>query len=93
VQTGTVVNTTDGAGYARITFPKPFPNGVIYAKADNGDQGLDASKGTVVTMPVAGAPDWPSPVTTSSFVYAVQGGNAVRMANVIHRADYVAIGW
>lgn len=93
VQAGTIVATSDGAGYGRITFPKPFPNGVIYARADNGDQGLDASRGTAISMPVAGAPDWPSPVSTGSFVYAVQGANGARIPNLVHRADYFALGW
>lgn len=92
IQAGTTVNSADGAGYGRITFPKPFPNGVLYASAANGDQSIDNARGTSLHLPIGG-PDWPNPISTSSFVYAVESGSGARIPGALHRANWIAIGW
>jgi len=93
VQSGTSVSNADGAGYARITFPVPFPNGVLYAKADDGDATIGASRGTAISLPLAGYPDWPNAVFLGSFVYAVTDKNGAKLPGALHRADWIAIGW
>lgn len=37
MQAGSVVQRTDGAGFAKLTWPKPFPNGLLSVVAVNGD--------------------------------------------------------
>lgn len=93
VQSGTSVSSSDKAGYGAIDFPKPFPNGVLYVKADSGDASIDYARGTALTYPTAGAPDWPNAVTLTRFVYAVQRSNGTRIPEALHRADWIAVGW
>jgi len=92
VQAGSTVNFSDGAGYGRINFPVPFPNGVLYVRADNGDASIDAARGTALLMPTGG-PDWPNAVTLSSFVYSLEAPSGARIGGQIHRANWIAIGW
>ena len=93
VQSGTSVSNADDSGYARITFPKPFPNGVLYVSAENGDASIDQVLGRTLSLPVAGAPHWPNPVGKESFVYTVLGDNGQRLPRQLHRANWIAIGW
>ncbi|MCO4276136.1 hypothetical protein NG701_17180 [Pseudarthrobacter sp. HLT3-5] len=93
VQTGTLVANADNSGYARVTFPNPFPNGVLYANAENGDSSIDQAIGKTISMAMAGAPHWPQPISTNSFVYTVQGDNGTRLPGQLHRANWIAIGW
>ena len=93
VQSGTQVQNADGSGYGRITYPKPFPNGVLYASAVNGDASIDAAIGKTLSMPIAGSPHWPNPVDKTSFVYAIMGDNGQRLPGQLHRADWIVIGW
>lgn len=92
-QSGTKVSSADQAGYAAIDFPVPFPNGVLYANAENGDASIDSVRGTSIRLPIAGAPDWPNPVTLTRFVYAVQNKDGGKIPGALHRANWIAIGW
>lgn len=91
IQTGTAVRYTDNSGYARLTFPNPFPNGLLTVITTNGDASIDRSRGRTYTYPVAGSPF--DSGRKQDFVYCMQdsaGGNA---ANALHRVNWIAIGW
>jgi hypothetical protein len=97
VQAGTIVSDTDNSGYARITFPKPFPNGLLSIVLTNGDSSVDRQYGHVLVMSVSGAP-W-NTGTRTDVVYSVfleDSAGTHRLyaaANTRHRVDYIAIGW
>ena len=91
VQAGTQTATTDGAGFSRVTFPKPFPNGLLTVILTNGDSAIDRAIGTVMVMSVAGAP-WNNG-TAADAVYAVTTANGTARPNQLHRVNYIAIGW
>ena len=93
VQTGTKVLTSDSNGYAAIDFPVSFPNGVLYVKADSGDASIDSARGTAISLTVAGAPDFPSPINLIRFFYAVQNKDGTKIPGALHRADWIAVGW
>jgi len=93
IQSGSKVSNADAAGYAAVEFPNPFPNGVLYANAENGDASIDAVRGTMIQLPNAGAPDWPNPVTLTRFVYAVESWSGTKIPGALHRANWIAIGW
>lgn len=104
VQAGTTVNYFDNSGYARITFPRPFPNGLLYVSGFNGD---DWSTGGSLTFASAGT-IWGAEGfgNRDSWVYcgrsqlAGEGSGSTdfyysRMAQAgrIHRINWLAIGW
>jgi hypothetical protein len=100
VQAGTIVAYTDGAGYGRVTFPNPFPNGLLTCLLQNGDSSIDRAFGHDISVTIAGLP-W-NTGTRQDVVYSVavedsQGPDRpqrVHMcANQLHRVNYVAIGW
>lgn len=98
VQTGTVVRTTDQSGYARVSYPKQFPNGLMSITLTGGD---DWANGTVAFFNLAGRKDIFGDAgygNTTEFVYVMQGSNASgnnwgKIPNRIHRLNYTAIGW
>jgi hypothetical protein len=99
IQAGTTVNTSDNSGYSRITWPRPFPNGLLTVMAFNGDE---HSTGNIL---YASSGEWPWPTegfgTRVSWVYscmaATEGGsgpiNRNGGANKLHRINWIAIGW
>lgn len=107
VQAGTAVNFFDQSAYARITFPRPFPNGLLYVSGFNGD---DWSTGGSMEFASAGL-NWGAEGfgTTHSWVYAgraqaasphgYNGNNhdlvysRTWCAGRIHRINWLAIGW
>lgn len=103
VQAGTAVQYFDNSGYARITWPKPFPNGLLYVSGFNGD---DYSTGGSMTFASAGT-IWGAEGfgTRHSWVYAGRamdasddGFGSTTMgrawpAGRIHRINWLAIGW
>jgi hypothetical protein len=91
VQAGTSVMTSDGAGYSRVTFQKPFPNGLLTVITTNGDSSIDRARGKQFTMPISGIP-WDNG-RLNDFVYVVQGENGVNYGNQLHRVNWIAIGW
>lgn len=97
IQSGSSIVTADGAGYGRITFPTPFPNGLVTIMVQNGDSSVDRSFGHVVTLTVAGTP-W-NTGTKDGFAYSVAvedsaGTHRTYMcAGMLHRCNWIAIGW
>jgi hypothetical protein len=97
VQAGTQVNIFDNSGYARITFPRPFPNGLLYISGTNAD---DQAVGQSMTIASAGN-TWGTEGygTRHSWVYRgcttdpVEGGAASPLSGDIHRINWLAIGW
>lgn len=92
MQVGTVVQATDAAGNARITWPKPFPNGLVSLDLGSGDEFANGAGSTV-------AP------TGGTFWGTSGGGNKVDVVYTLrnaagavipargHRVNYTAIGW
>lgn len=88
IQAGSVIQTTDGNGYCRLTWPKPFPNGLLTVIAISGDdyavpRGFPSGSGGP-SFGVGGKNYW-----TYRFLQA--DGDAYK--NRIHRINWIAIGW
>jgi hypothetical protein len=99
VQAGTNVADTDPAGYARVTFPVPFPNGLLSIVLTDGDTGIDRTTagGEILHFGVAGSgggSTWGIGNKTDVVYYVMRpkasGGAA---AGVRHRVNWIAIGW
>lgn len=104
LQAGSQVGYFDNHGYSRVTFPKPFPNGLLFVAGFNGD---DWISGGSLTYAGAGQPFGAEGTgTKNSWVYAGRaqeasstGGtgslvvNRVWPGNRIHRINWIAIGW
>jgi hypothetical protein len=98
IQSGTQVIVADNSGYSRVTWPKPFPNGLLYCAGVNGDEGtagnmLFASAGSVFgTEGFGNAVSW-----VYSVMAASNGGtgpiNRNGGAGRQHRINWIAIGW
>lgn len=94
MQAGTIVKTSDSNGLAQVTFPVAFPTALLTVVCWNGDANIDSQTGDQLAMSRWGA------ATTSSFVYAVektrftmQSFQTVRVPNLQHRIDWIAIGY
>lgn len=93
MQAGTTTGKTDSSGYRRITFPTPFPGGLLTVVITNGDDA--AANDTLIS--VAGAP-WGTG-SKESVVYRVWGPpggvpySRTILQNFQHRANWIAIGW
>lgn len=82
LQGGTNVYTTDVNGFSRITFPTPFPNGLVSFVSMNGDFGTGSS--------------WIHARGMSSASYAdvrICNDQGTIGVNVAHRYDWIALGW
>lgn len=101
IQAGTTVQYTDASGYARITWPKPFPNGLLYVSGFNGDDRAIASGGFVIASSgqdgIFGSEAVGNKV---SWVYVCHGysngnndGPLIRKGNTLHRINWIAIGF
>jgi hypothetical protein len=95
IQAGTAVNQTDGSGFARITFPRPFPNGLLTCVLTNGDSSIDRSISRVMSFAPAGLPHHPGRKAEVVYSVAYPDANGIyqRITNQLHRVDWVAIGW
>jgi hypothetical protein len=91
MQAGTYVGHTDSAGYGRVTFPRPFPNGLLTVVLVNGDSSIDRARGTTLTPAIAGAP-WNNG-TKVDFIYTLMNSEASMMGNTLARINWIAIGW
>jgi hypothetical protein len=101
-QAGTTVQTFDNFGYARITFPKPFPNGLLYVSGINGD---DYAQGGALFYSSAGSIFGAEGYgTKATWVYtglsqpAAAGGGSETFSRSalggrVHRINWIAIGW
>lgn len=95
IQAGTQVAVTDPAGYARITFPTPFPGGLLTIVLTDGDTSVDRAAGEILHFGVAGTP-WNTGNRTD-VVYAVMRPRAswtnLNTGSITHRVNWIAIGW
>jgi hypothetical protein len=103
MQAGTTVQNFDGAGYARINFPRPFPNGLLYVAGFNGDDTaqsgamLYSSAGSIWGAEGFGRREswvytcWAQAAATPSGGSTTFGHTT--MAGRIHRINWLAIGW
>lgn len=101
VQAGSIANTTDANGFARITWPTAFPNGLLSVVVTNANDDMIRSGGTTFAASGNAALHGTASVgDKNSWVYVVHGfatgsndGPVVRKANLAHRLNYIAIGW
>jgi hypothetical protein len=95
VQAGTTAHWTDDAGFAGITFPRPFPNGLLTISLTNGDTSIDRAIGRPLTFGVAGTP-W-NTGRKDRVVYSVSypnaDGNYQSALSQLHRVNWIALGW
>lgn len=95
IQAGSSVQSADFSGYARITWPKPFPNGLLSVQLTNGDSA--ASGGAI--FPVEGNEGFWGPSGIGdrwSVVYTAltwNGSSYRPTPNLWHRINWLAIGW
>ena len=92
VQAGTSVLTTDNSGFATITFPAPFPNGLIAFIPSNGDMSVDRALSAALTFGVSGGAPWGTGSKTSA-VISVERYNAAPQTHTNVRCNWIAIGW
>jgi hypothetical protein len=92
IQAGAVIQTTTSDGYARLYWPKPFPNGLLNVIPAIGDEYASGS-GTVVSG-AGNAAQWgpPGTGTRTEWVYSLSNTNG-RLGNKPHRVNWIAIGW
>lgn len=98
MQSGSMVRTTDNSGYARFSWPRPFPNGLLSVVLTAGD---DWANGRIAFFNVAGRPDTFGSAgygNQAEVVYVMQGSDASgnnwgKIPNKLHRVNFIAIGW
>lgn len=91
-QGGNLAATTDNAGFGRLTFPKPFPNGLLTVLISNAD-GFSTPG---YTFAVAGnTPFWGSSGAGSKadVVYEVRKADGSMAVSAPHRLTYLIVGW
>jgi hypothetical protein len=87
VQAGSVVQNTNSSGVARVTFPLPFPNGLLTVLLTNGDQASSRSLGEVLHFEMV------HPATKNYFDYVAHRSDSFRFASQLHRLNFIAIGY
>jgi hypothetical protein len=94
IQAGSTVHRTDSAGYARITWPKQFPNGLLTVILTNGDSWATAGAHMIVE---GNNGFWGVSGNGSKWdvVYMVRNwvGSNEMARNTWHRVNWIAIGW
>lgn len=96
MQAGSTVTKTDASGYARITFPNPFPNGLIAFLPANGDGSVDRAAGEALVFAVAGGSPFGVGTRTDVVLtveHARGTGTGVPFPGVNVRCNWLAIGW
>ncbi|WP_457948319.1 hypothetical protein ACTAQI_20365 [Pseudarthrobacter sp. alpha12b] len=99
VQAGTLVAVSDGAGFGRLTFPKAFPNGLLYVGLTNGDgwaSGPGVTFAAAGSVTVGGTPNfWGQSGygSKADIVYEVAAADGAKATNRSHRINWIAIGW
>jgi hypothetical protein len=91
VQAGTFVGVTDAAGYSRVHFQKPFPNGLLTVLTTNGDSSYDRMRSTSFNFPLQGTPG--DIGRLGDFGYCMQFSDGRMVPNAVHRINWIAIGW
>lgn len=90
-QAGSTLVETDLSGFARITFPTPFPNALLTFIPSNGDMNLDRAIQAALTIGVAGG----SPHGTGTkqdVVVSVERYNGAPQTSSKIRVNWIAIG-
>lgn len=96
IQAGSSTGYTDNSGYGRVIFPKPFPNGLLTVLLTNGDSYSTFGR---VSFQVAGNPGvfgTSGGGDRNSVVYVSHdtiNGGAVLRPNMLHRINWLAIGF
>lgn len=93
IQAGSTVLTTDANGFAKITYPKPFPNGLLSVQVQNGNDYTFNDMG----IAVAGA-NWGATPANKTYVacniWGVRAGvRAKGWSARSVRLNWIAIGW
>lgn len=100
LQAGSVAQDTDTSAFARITFPIPFPNGLISIVLTNGDSG--AVNATLFEVAGSAGPGGGVPGggwgigNRTDVVYRLYGpsnGVLTPLTTRRHRVNWVALGW
>jgi hypothetical protein len=92
MQAGSATITTDANGYARITWPVPFPNGCLTAMCQNGNEQFWGAMSLGAASTSWGA----SPINKTYGVWWPTqniGGVNKNYPNKTIRLNYIAIGW
>lgn len=91
-QRGTVSTNTNGFGSQRLTWPKPFPNGLLSFILMNGDSFSTGAGGTIA--PAGGSGHGSSGGgDRTSVVYEVFDKDGNKLLNHPHRVSFFATGW
>lgn len=91
-QAGSSIVTTDASGFAQLTFPKPFPNGLLTVVLTNGDMSVDRAASAALTIGVSGGSPWGTGSKTG-VVVSVERYNAAPQTATDVRVNWVAYGW
>lgn len=89
-QAGTTVTTTDPYGWCRITFPTPFPGGLVTFQSMNGDGGIGC-----LIFEIAGFPYNPYGPSQrrEDVVLRVWRNHDIVMSRTQIRINWLALGW
>ena len=92
LQAGSAISSTDNSGNARITWPRQFPNGVLCVMLTNGDS--NATGGDCIMSVHGDTAFWGTAGLggKSDVVYRLRDDGGP-MANALHRANWIAIGY
>jgi hypothetical protein len=97
IQSGSQVSSTDGAGYGRITWPTPFPNGLVSVIGMSGDDWALGEPSYVIS---SGNPAHGTAAggDKTSWVYTLYVQNSssksfTHSINKLHRVNWIAIGF
>jgi hypothetical protein len=100
IQAGTQVAVSDDFGNCRLTFPRPFPNGLLTVMAINGDDAAIQSGGLTVAGSGNGVFGSSATGNRIDWVYVLHGynngsndGPLIRKVRLLHRINWIAIGW
>lgn len=92
MQAGSTLLDTDNSGFAQLSFPTPFPNGLLAFIPSNGDMNLDRAIQAGLIFGVAGGTPWGTGNRTRAVV-SVERYNGAPQANSRVRCNWIAIGW
>ncbi|QCB97113.1 hypothetical protein E5206_09370 [Arthrobacter sp. PAMC25564] len=91
-QSGTVVQTTNFVGAARLVFPSPFPNGLVSVQLSSGDNFANG-RGTTITPAGGSAYGSSGGGDRASVVYEVCAAGGALLTDRTHRLSWTAVGW
>lgn len=99
VQAGTAVSSTDGAGFGRLYWPKPFPTGLLTVLIWNGD-GWASGPGVTIsaagTATLNGQPNFWGTAgagNKTEIVFEARNADGSAATNRSCRLNYIALGW